>query len=65
MYKLSKDNEAIIVVHNVGNVDLKINIGDISTSILDEINTKKKIPSLDASHNLSIGGYSTVILNVK
>lgn len=64
VYKLTYNDQAIIVVDNFDSLARKINIGDISNKILDSINTTKKIP-VYSNGNLSIGGNSTVILDVK
>lgn len=64
LYKLTNGDDSIIVCHNFNDSARQVEIGDISTEILDSINTTKKIPELNAG-KLSLGGYSTVILNVK
>ncbi len=62
MYKLSYGDESIIVVHNFNSKITRVNIGNIATSIEEQINVSKKIPTLGSNGDLTLGGYSTVIL---
>lgn len=63
MYKIQNGDDCIIIVHNFNTVNVKVNIGNVSSKILDSINVVKKVPTLDSDGTLKIGKYSSVILN--
>ncbi len=61
IYKLEYGEDSIIVCHNFNDKARQVKIGNLSNEILDAINTTRKIPEL-VDGELSLGGYSTVIL---
>lgn len=65
LYELVDGNNKIIVATNAGTKNCQVDISEISNgNILDSINTIKKIPKVE-SGKLTLGAYSTVILDVK
>lgn len=64
VYKLTNGADSIVVCHNFNETARAIDLSDYSTKILDSINTTRKIPEMK-NGTLSIGGYSTVILDSK
>lgn len=61
MYKIKDGENYVIVCHNFNDKAIEIDIKNSASTILDSINTSKKIPSLKEG-KLGIGAYSTVIL---
>lgn len=62
IYKIKDGDNSIIVCHNFNDKAIEIDIKNIATTIVDSINTTKKIPKF-SNGKLGIGAYSTVILN--
>lgn len=60
-YKLSLNDEYIIVIHNFENINVEIDVSSFASSIEDEVSVSKLIPELE-NGKLRIGKYSTVIL---
>ena len=58
-YKISSENDSIVVITNVNEENALINVGDLQ--IQDEINTSRLIPEIK-NGVLEIGPKSTVIL---
>lgn len=61
-YEIIKDDQKIVIIHNLSSIGAKVKLNSVSNKILDSINTSKKIPSLK-DDTLLIGGYSSVVLN--
>lgn len=61
-YELKENNKSIVIVHNFNDYNVEVDISKFSSTILDEINTTKKIPELN-NGLLKLGAKSTVILN--
>ena len=61
-YELSLNDERIVVVQNFNSVNVEIDISNVANTILDSINTAKKVPTIKDG-KLKIGAFSTVILN--
>ena len=64
LYKLTSGENSIIVCHNFNETAREVDVSSLSTKILDSINTTKKIPEFK-NGKLALGGYSTVVLDVK
>ena len=64
LYKLTSGENSIIVCHNFNETAREVDVSSLSTEILDSINTTKKIPEFK-NGKLALGGYSTVVLDVK
>ena len=64
LYKLTNGENSIIVCHNFNETAREVDVSSLSTKILDSINTTKKIPEFK-NGKLALGGYSTVVLDVK
>ena len=47
---------------NVNSVNVEIDVSNVANTILDSINTAKKVPTIKDG-KLKIGAFSTVILN--
>ena len=61
-YELSLNDERIVVVQNFNSVNVEIDVSNVANTILDSINTAKKVPTIKDG-KLKIGAFSTVILN--
>lgn len=64
LYKLTNGENSIIVCHNFNEKAREVDVSSLSTKILDSINTTKKVPEFK-NGKLALGGYSTVVLDVK
>lgn len=63
-YKITNGNDKIAIVHNISGGDAEMVFENKFTKISDSINVSRKIPKLE-NDKLSLGGYSTVILQLK
>ena len=60
-YKLSLEDEYIIVIHNFEKQNVELDVSSFASEILDEVSAFKLIPELE-NGKLRLGRYSTVIL---
>ena len=59
-YRITCGDESLIFIHNCGMYPIEVN--PIGTTIVEELNSMKKKPGIDANNKLHIFGLSSVIL---